>query len=86
MQVGDVARITHRGTSGRFERSFEPWTPAQPVLILKRNYKDGPPEGVIEWGETLEGEGLWRDLVLIQYGKKTLWIPKQHLEVINESR
>jgi len=70
MKPGDLARVTHPSVLETYERSLGTWPNGQPVLILEEI--------------SHEDDGVWRDLVLIQAGHKTLWIPRNNLEVINE--
>jgi len=72
MKVGDLAVIVHPSYDfGDSQLITEAWTYGWPVLILK--------EGCIE-----HSDGKDEETVLIQLGKKTTWILKRDLEVVDE--
>jgi len=72
VKVGDLAIITHPSFDfGDSQLITDAWTYGKPVLILKESRIEYP------GGESEE-------TVLIQLGKKTTWILKRDLEVINE--
>jgi len=68
MQVGDLARIVRPSFVGNSQLIIDAWHDGTPVLILKEsNYK--------------LHDGKHKEIVLIQHGEITTWIPKEDLEL-----
>ena len=67
MQVGDLAKIVRPSFIGDSHLIIDAWHDGTPVLILKEsNYK--------------LHDGKHKEIVLIQHGEITTWIPKEDLE------
>jgi len=72
VKVGDLVKIVRPSFIGDSQLIIDAWHDGTPVLILKEsNYK--------------LHDGKHQEIVLIQHGEKTTWIPKDDLELYKKN-